>query len=317
MNSQNSRGVAASAGTLAQTLSGVLAAGAVAGAATAAYAHFIELNNFQVRRETLPILPAGSPDFKILHISDMHMIPGQAQKTAFMHSLAELEPDLVINTGDNLSHLDGLPALLEALDPLLDFPGVYVPGSNCYFAPVPKNPARYLWKKNTGDEANDQTRAVLPTQVMHDAFDARGWVGLINRYETLTLGGLRLEFSGVDDPHLEYDRHPGFSPTAFSAEPGPSVRLGVCHAPYLRTLDRFADDGAQAIFAGHTHGGQVCLPGGRALVSNCDLPPARAKGLSYQGDVPVQVTAGLGTSRYAQVRLFCPPEAVLVTLTTR
>lgn len=317
MNSQNSRGVAASAGALTQTLSAVLAAGAVAGVATAAYAHFIELNNFQVRRETLPILPEGSPDFKILHISDMHMIPGQAQKTAFMHSLTELEPDLVINTGDNLSHLDGLPALLEALDPLLDFPGVYVPGSNCYFAPVPKNPARYLWKKNTGDEANDQTRAVLPTQVMHDAFDARGWVGLINRYETLTLGGLRLEFSGVDDPHLEYDRHPGFSPTAFSAEPGPSVRLGVCHAPYLRTLDRFADDGAQAIFAGHTHGGQVCLPGGRALVSNCDLPPARAKGLSYQGDVPVQVTAGLGTSRYAQVRLFCPPEAVLVTLTAR
>lgn len=317
MNSQNSRGVAASAGALTQTLSAVLAAGAVAGVATAAYAHFIELNNFQVRRETLPILPEGSPDFKILHISDMHMIPGQAQKTAFMHSLAELEPDLVINTGDNLSHLDGLPALLEALDPLLDYPGVYVPGSNCYFAPVPKNPARYLWKKNTGDEANDQTRAVLPTQVMHDAFDARGWVGLINRYETLTLGGLRLEFSGVDDPHLEYDRHPGFSPTAFSAEPGPSVRLGVCHAPYLRTLDRFADDGAQAIFAGHTHGGQVCLPGGRALVSNCDLPPARAKGLSYQGDVPVQVTAGLGTSRYAQVRLFCPPEAVLVTLTAR
>ena len=192
-----------------------------------------------------------------------------------------------------------------------------MPGSNCYFAPVPKNPARYLWKKNTGDEANDQTRAALPTQVMHDAFDARGWVGLINRYETLTLGGLRLEFSGVDDPHLVYDRHPGFSPTAFDAEPGPSVRLGVCHAPYLRTLDRFADDGAQAIFAGHTHGGQVCLPGGRALVSNCDLPPARAKGLSYQGDVPVQVTAGLGTSRYAQVRLFCPPEAVLVTLTAR
>ncbi|WP_237210207.1 metallophosphoesterase [Rothia nasimurium] len=309
--------MAASAGALTQTLSAVLAAGAVAGAATAAYAHYIELNNFQVRRETLPILPEGSPAFKIMHISDMHMIPGQARKTAFMHSLAELEPDLVINTGDNLSHLDGLPALLEALDPLLDFPGVYVPGSNCYFAPVPKNPARYLWKKNTGDEANDQTRAVLPTQTMHDAFDARGWVGLINRYETLTLGGLRLEFSGVDDPHLEYDRHPGFSPTAFSAEPGPSVRLGVCHAPYLRTLDRFADDGAQAIFAGHTHGGQVCLPGGRALVSNCDLPPARAKGLSYQGDVPVQVTAGLGTSRYAQVRLFCPPEAVLVTLTAR
>ncbi|MDY6050871.1 MAG: metallophosphoesterase [Rothia sp. (in: high G+C Gram-positive bacteria)] len=317
MNSQNSSGVAASASTLAQSLSVVLAAGAVAGAATAAYAHFIELNNFQVRHESLPILPAGSPDFKILHISDMHMIPGQGQKTAFMHSLAELEPDVVINTGDNLSHIQALPALLEALNPLLDFPGVYVPGSNCYFAPVPKNPARYLWIKNTGDEATSETRPNLPTQAMHDAFDARGWVGLINRYDTLTVEGLRLEFSGVDDPHLEYDRHPGFSPTAFDAQSGPSVRLGICHAPYLRTLDRFADDGAQAIFAGHTHGGQVCLPGGRALVSNCDLPPARAKGVSYQEGVPVQVTAGLGTSRYAQVRLFCPPEAVVVTLTAR
>lgn len=315
MNSQNSAHVAASAGTLARSAAAVLGAGALAGAATAAYAHFIELNNFTIRTETLPVLPAGSPDIKVLHISDMHMIPGQWRKRDFMHSLAELKPDLVINTGDNLSHISGLPALLEALDPLLDFPGVYVPGSNCYFAPAPKNPARYLWKKNTGDEANEQTRAVLPTQDMHDAFDARGWVGLINRYDTLTLKGLRLEFSGVDDPHLEYDRHPGFSPTAFDGQPAPSVRLGICHAPYLRTLNRFVEDGAQAIFAGHTHGGQVCLPGGRALVSNCDLPPERAKGVSFQGDIPVQVSAGLGTSRFAQVRLFCPPEAVLVTLT--
>ncbi|WP_237224684.1 metallophosphoesterase [Rothia nasisuis] len=315
MASLNSDGLVASAGTLAKTASAVLAAGTVAGAATVAYARYVELNNFQVRHETLPVLPVGAPDFRVLHISDMHMIPGQKTKIEFMRSLTQLEPDLIINTGDNLSHMSGLPSLLQALDPLLDFPGVYVPGSNCYFAPVMKNPARYLWKKNTGGEANAQTRAELPTQAMHDAFDARGWLGLINRFDTLTLKGLRMEFSGVDDPHLEYDRHPGFAPTAFDPEPSPSVRLGICHAPYLRTLNRFVSDGAQAIFAGHTHGGQICLPGGHALVSNCDLPPARAKGVSLQQDVPVQVSAGLGTSRFAQVRLFCPPEAVLVTLT--
>lgn len=307
--------MAASARSAVKVAAATLAAVATAGAATVAYAHFYELTNFKVRQETLPVLPAGSPDFRILHISDMHMIPGQGKKREFMHSLAELNPDLVINTGDNLSHMSGLPTLLDALDPLLDFPGVYVPGSNCYYAPIMKNPARYLWKESTADEGIDPSRVKLPTEDMHDAFDARGWVGLINRYDTLTLKGLRLEFSGVDDPHLEYDRHPGFSPTAFEAEPTPSVRLGVCHAPYLRTLDRFVADGAQAIFAGHTHGGQVCLPGGRALVSNCDLPPERAKGVSSQEGVPVQVSAGLGTSRFAQVRLFCPPEAVLVTLT--
>lgn len=316
ITSLSSFDVAASIRSASKTVSAVLAAGAVMGAATAAYARFYEINNFGIRQEVLPVLPAGSPDFRVLHISDMHMIPGQKQKTAFMHSLADLQPDLVINTGDNLSHMSGLPALLEALRPLFDFPGVYVPGSNCYFAPVPKNPARYLWKKNTGDEAGSEPRNLLPTQDMHDAFDARGWVGLINRHDTLTINGLRLEFSGVDDPHLNYDQHPGFAPTAFEAGKAPSVRLGVCHAPYMRTLERFVDDGAQAIFAGHTHGGQVCLPGGHALISNCDLPPERAKGVSLQGGVPVQVSAGLGTSRYAQVRLFCPPEAVLVTLTS-
>lgn len=313
----NSTHVAASAVSVAKSFGSILAAGTVAGAATLAYAHFIELNNFQVRHERLPVLPTGSQDFTILHISDMHMIPGQKRKRDFMHSLAELNPDLVINTGDNLSHMKALPDLLEALNPLLDFPGVYVPGSNCYFAPTLKNPARYLWKESTSDEGVDPSRQILPTQKMHDAFDSRGWVGLINRFDTLTLNGLRLEFSGVDDPHLKFDQHPGFSPTAFEEQSAPSVRLGVCHAPYMRTLTRFVDDGAQAIFAGHTHGGQVCLPGGKALVSNCDLDPSRAKGVSMQGKVPMQVSAGLGTSRFAPVRLFCPPEAVLVTLSEK
>ena len=47
---------------------------------------------------------------------------------------------------------------------------------------------------------------------MHDAFESRGWTGLVNRYDTLNLKGLRLEFSGVDDPHLRYDEHPRFRP---------------------------------------------------------------------------------------------------------
>lgn len=305
--------MAASATRLGKVAGATLATGFVAGAATAAYAHFYELNNFQVRHETLPVLPPGSADFTILHISDMHMIPGQKTKHQFIHSLVDIQPDLVINTGDNLSHMRGLPALMDALDPLFQFPGVYVPGSNCYFAPELKNPLRYL--AGPSKRGADEKPTALPTQKMHDAFDARGWVDLINRYETLTLKGLRLEFSGVDDPHIGYDKHPGFSPTAFDEQPAPAVRLGVAHAPYMRTLEKFVEDGAQAIFAGHTHGGQVCLPGGRALVSNCDLAPSRAKGVSSQDGVPVQVSAGLGTSRFAPVRLFCPPEAIVVTLT--
>lgn len=310
-------GKAPVASPLLRSVARVGMAGTVLGVATLAYGRFIELNNFTLRHEVLPVLPEGSPDFRILHISDTHMIPGQKQKKKFLHSLAALEPDLVMNTGDNLSHLEGLADLLDALDPLMDFPGVFVPGSNCYFAPIFKNPSRYLWQ-HTPQKIEEGTRALLPFRAMHEAFESRGWVGLINRFETLKLGGLQLEFSGVDDPHLNYDEHPGFSPGAFSTETDlPQVHLGVAHAPYMRTLHRFVTDGAQAIFAGHTHGGQICLPGGRALATNCDLPNSRAKGVSYQKDIPVHISAGLGTSRFTPVRLFCPPEAVLVTLSAR
>lgn len=295
----------------------VLGAGAAASAAALAYGHFVELNRFHVRRETLPVLPPGSPDVRVLHLSDLHMIPGQRRKVDFVRGLAALEPDAVINTGDNFSHLESLPWLLEALDPLLDLPGAYVPGSNCYFAPKPKNPARYLWLHTGGERRREDPAAVLPFREMHAAFDSRGWRGLVNTTGELTVRGVRLDLSGVDDPHLGYDRHPGFAPAADRAGAPPSVRVGVAHAPYLRTLRRFAEDGAEVVFAGHTHGGQICLPGGRALVSNCDLPPSRAKGVSHDEGVPVQISAGLGTSRFAPVRLFCPPEAVLATLTAR
>nr|WP_238148068.1 metallophosphoesterase [Rothia halotolerans] len=306
----------------------LLGAGAAAAGATLAYGRFVELNRFHVRRETLAVLPPGARDVRVLHLSDLHMIPGQRRKVDFVRGLAELEPDLVLDTGDNFSHLDALPWLLEALDPLLDLPGAYVPGSNCYFAPQPKNPARYLWlhtSLGTGvGRRREDPAALLPFREMHEAFDARGWLGLVNTTGELVVNGVRIDFSGVDDPHLGYDRHPGFAPRpgrdgdgSVQAAGAPSVRLGVAHAPYLRTLERFARDGAEAVFAGHTHGGQICLPGGRALVSNCDLPPSRAKGVSHDEGIPVQVSAGLGTSRFAPVRLFCPPEAVLVTLTAR
>ncbi|MHC5558529.1 metallophosphoesterase [Kocuria rosea] len=283
-------------------------AGAAAAAGLGAWGVLVERRRFQLRTERLRLLPEGSAPLRILHLSDLHVWPGQRSVREFVHSLAGLQPDLVVDTGDNLSHLDALPWLLEILEPLLRFPGAYVPGSNCYFAPRLKNPVRYLWRDTSGESRDEAPR--LPTQAMHDAFDAAGWTPLINRAARLEVAGRVLDLSGVDDPHLGYDEHPGFVDPATA-----DLRIGVAHAPYLRTLDRFAEDGAQLVLAGHTHGGQVCLPGGRALVSNCDLEPARCKGLITQRGVPVNVSAGLGTSRFAPIRLFCPPEAVLLTLT--
>ena len=86
-------------------------------------------------------------------------------------------------------------------------------------------------------------------------------------------------------------------------------------------LNSFVTHGAELIFAGHTHGGQVCVPGLPALVTNCDIPREQAKGLSVwhhaRRAAYLNVCAGLGTSIYAPVRFACPPEAVVVTLTAR
>ncbi len=96
--------------------------------------------------------------------------------------------------------------------------------------------------------------------------------------------GTTFAFAGVDDPHLGYD---DLASVAGPADPTADVRLGVTHAPYLRVLDQFAADGYEAVLAGHTHGGQLCLPFRGALVTNCDLDTARARGLHrHPADAP-------------------------------
>jgi predicted MPP superfamily phosphohydrolase len=160
----------------------------------------------------------------------------------------------------------------DALGALLDVPGVYVFGSNDYFSPTLRNPLRYVLP----DDGRRNTRSArLPWTDLRDAFSAAGWVELTNRRELVKVGELSLAFAGVDDPHLGYDR---LAEVAGPADPHADVRLGVAHAPYLRVLDQFAADGYDAILAGHTHGGQVCVPGVGALTTNCDLDPAAPRG---------------------------------------
>jgi uncharacterized protein len=294
--------------------------GAAAAAAGLAYASLVELRWFALRTAELPILPSGHRPLKVLHLSDLHLTPGQHRKQEWIRDLAGLEPDLVVDTGDNLAHQQAVAPLLDSLGALLDVPGVFVFGSNDYFAPTRRNPVRYLLP----DDGRRATHTPpLPWRELRAALCSRGWTDLTNTRESLKVGDTTFAFAGVDDPHLGYD---DLAAVAGPADPTADVRLGVAHAPYLRVLDQFAADGYDAVLAGHTHGGQLCLPGKGALVTNCDLDPARAKGLHrHPADAPpgtpgstwLHVSAGLGTSPYAPVRFCCRPEATLLTLTPR
>lgn len=298
------------------------AAGITAGGlAVLGWAAGIERRRFVLRHETLEVLPAGSTPIDVLHLSDFHLAPGQRKKQRFVQALADLQPDLIVATGDNLGHKHAIPHLAEMLEPFRGIPTLSVFGSNDYYGPILKSPFTYLMPKRTQpkrvrDLDEDALRALL--------FDDLGWTDLSNRAAIVEAGGLRIRALGVDDPHIKVDRLPRAleSLNSVSQNAEWDLTLGLVHAPYQRILTPFVEAaGAEAVFAGHTHGGQVCLPGGRAIVANCDVPLDQAGGLSTWDaggkSAYLHVSRGLGTSIYSPVRLFCPPEATLLRLVPR
>jgi uncharacterized protein len=296
------------------------------GAATLAYASLIERNLFTLRRFDVPILAPDSEPLRILHVSDLHLTPGQHRKQRWVAELAGTDPDLVVVTGDNLAHVDAVPAAVRAFTPLLDRPGAFVFGSNDYRGPVVKNPFGYFNRDRPYVQG-----AQLPADELRDVFTGAGWADLNNARTVLKAGGRTIELAGVDDPHIGRDDYaavagPGWDRAAGagreggeSADPSVDVRIGLVHSPEPRVLDALAGDGFQLLLAGHTHGGQVRVPFYGALVTNCGLPRTMARGLHRwpRSEAFLHVSAGLGTSPTAPVRFSCPPEASILTLIPR
>jgi len=314
--------------TALRTAGGVVGAG-VAGVA---YAALVERTWFTLRRFAVPVLPPGSAPVRVLQVSDLHLTPGQSKKIQWVRDLAALRPDFVVNSGDNLAHLQAVPPLLRAMEPLMELPGAFVLGSNDYYGPIPKNPARYLTR---GHAEVRSKRIHLPVDDLVSGMTAGGWHDLDNTRTTVTMGDHRVELVGVDDPHIQRDR---YAAVAGPADPDVALTMGLVHAPYQRVLDAMVADGADLVLAGHTHGGQLAVPVWGALVTNCDLDRRRAKGVSRwwpgagsagpdgtaapSSEAPqdaawLHVSAGLGTSPYAPVRFACRPEATLLTLLAR
>lgn len=289
--------------------------GLAAAAGALAYSRF-EAEWFTVREVSVKALKPGEKSIKVLHVSDIHLMPYNRRKIDWLRQLADLEPDLVVNTGDNLSSPLAAEPLIDALNPLLNVPGVFVFGSNDYFAPRAKNPAKYLVGGSGVDNGGDWDREPdLPFESVRSAFTQAGWRDLNNARADLIVRGQRISFVGVDDPHIRRDKL-----DSSRVDSSGDLSIGVVHAPYLRVLDHWNAQGCDVILAGHTHGGQLRVPGVGALVTNCDLDRERARGLSRYGtdgnrDSWLHVSAGCGTSPFTPVRFACRPEATLLTLT--
>ena len=242
----------------------------------------------------------------MLQIGDIHLAPWQKNKMRFLRSLGQAEVHLVVNTGDNLGHKNAIEPLLDALGPLLAKPGVFVHGSNDYFAPVAKNPLNYLFRSSEKPSSKP-----LATEELTAGFEKAGWVNLNNRFADMEINGNKVRFLGIDDYHIGYAK---FELLVRSD----NFSIALTHAPYMDAIEKLTGLGARMIFAGHTHGGQVRLPLIGALTTNSDLPNRFARGISgweFQGKQSIlSVVAGVGNSIFAPVRFFCRPEVRIITL---
>jgi uncharacterized protein len=266
---------------------------------------FVEPQLPVLRRVTVPVLPAGWAPLRVLHLSDLHLLPRHRRRSAWVRALARHEPDLVVSTGDHLSSAEAVPLLAETLGALTagGTPGVFVPGNNDYFTPVKPHPVGYL---RPGPPR--RRRPDLPWHAAAARLVDVGWTDLTQRRVELQVGGRPVWLTGTDDAHLHRDRY------GLVAGPVQGFGLGVTHTPARALLRSYERDGHALVLAGHTHGGQLRLPVAGPLVTNCDLPRWRARGLTRGEGGWLHVSAGLGTSPYLPVRVCCRPEATLLEL---
>ena len=297
---------ACTAGTL---VGGLGLAGLAAGGAALAWGS-VERTMPVLRRYEVPVR-AHVPEVTILQIADLHLFEGQEFLLRFLSDVAASEHfDMVVATGDNFGSTEALDMVMDAYRPFLSYPGAFVLGSNDYYSPIPKRWSRYLSRSKP-----HPVRVVpdLPFLPMVRQMRQAGWLDLSNASGTLRLPTGMVSLLGTDDAHIYRDR---LGAPASSWGASDVLRLGVTHAPYTRVVSALTEVGSDLILAGHTHGGQIGIPGFGAIITNCDISRPYAKGLK-RWQAPgstawLHVSAGLGTSPYAKVRIATRPEASLL-----
>ena len=309
----------------ATTLGGV----AAVGAAAFAWGVLVERNRFTVRHEVVPVLEPGARSLTILHISDLHMAPWQTAKQDFVRSLARFEPDFVIDTGDNLGHVDGNSGVERALAPFAGIPGVFVHGSNDYHGPIFKNPLRVL-RLDRGQPPGPRSRTSTPPAWSGSSTDQLGWLDLNNTARAIEIRGTRIELFGTNDAHRNWDRL-DLLPGAIEAVrenvgwSERTARRGAQHRRHPRPLPprarRLREPGRGA-GARRPHarrpGAHPRPPGaGHQLRHPARAGPGPEPLAQRPHEAYLNVSAGIGTSIYAPFRFACPPEAVVLTLVER
>jgi predicted MPP superfamily phosphohydrolase len=281
----------------------------LAALACVVYGIAIERSWYRLRRYDLDILPPGGPSdgprgLSILHLSDLHFVRRDRKKAGFLASLPKA--DITVITGDFLAEPEAIETAVEAVRSVRgELASWFVLGSNDHYIPKPLNYLKYFVKRRRRRFARRGRVEELISGLTDDA-----WTDLTNVRELVEVDGVPIELLGLDDAHLRW-QDLRVAPRRAPERLGIAVMHSPDSAPESAAL------GYDLLVAGHTHGGQVCIPGVGALVTNSSMPPRLAAGLIRMGSAILHTSPGLGTSKYAPFRFACRPEATMLDLRPR
>jgi uncharacterized protein len=230
----------------------------------------------------LPGLPVAFDGYRILHLSDLHidMLPQLVEKTRNL--VKDVETDLAILTGDY--HARYGQDDMELARPYAEIFGAIRSKDGI-----------------VGILGNHDSAGIA------DILSSIGATMLVNETVVLRRDGEEICITGTDDVHHYW------SPAArraLQAAPTDRVRIALVHTSELAS-DASAL-GYSLYLTGHTHGGQICLPGGFPLIT-MGMRRAHAAGLWTIGDMTGHTSRGIGAS-CVPLRYNCPPEIALITL---
>ncbi len=239
----------------------------------------IELNEVEV---AVPALPRAFDGYRILQLSDIHVgrVPGLIERATAL--LDGVEADLAVLTGDIQTR--GWPDAATA--------------------------ARQIAPLLETVHTTDGILGVLGNHDCHELvehLERRGVRMLINEDLIIERDGDRVRFTGVDDVNTFYSDE---AERALRLPAINAVAIALVHSPEL--ADVAADCGYALYLAGHTHGGQICLPGGKPIFTAVQVHRQLAGGLWRYGRMVGYTSRGLGVAKRA--RFNCPPEITVLRL---
>ena len=270
------------------------------------------------RRLTIPDLPPGLDGLRILHVSDTHFPASGDSVGRFLDAVGPLKYDLVVCTGDYVETAAGWDAAADALTQLRAPFGVFATlGAHDYCAPV-RTPRE--WASFNVDRLRGLRRRFVDPKPFVERLESSGIDVLRNEWRSLEIGGELVRIGGAGDDSVGMARLESALPPH---DVGPSGRpvgfsMLLTHAPDAALRLPPPDEGGPSlVFCGHTHGGQIRIPGWGAPLRHSRLVTRRqADGVFQVAGAQVVVSRGFGTA-HVPLRLACRPEIGLLTLASR